>query len=999
MTNAFRTPPSVLRLAGAAVLAVAALTSTTASASAGRTQGVYAGDRFTVIRWTQPAFTSITVETGDLAPLAAGATPDTVLHVFNAAAPSQFFAGNDDAAGLTSPYASSVGVGMPPFGAPRQLIIVVRAYSSARAGTGNLRIKTGSAVLATFPMLFEAGTSVDMGTYAAGMHALAVEEQGGQGDPLMLLQAGTADHATAFDDDAALGLTPFIHADDPCSSACKAIVGTAWTGGTGTLFGGSKTTTVFWDPDMHVAGQDIDADGLSTALENAIGTDATNDDTDQDGLKDGLEVLGGNEAEAGADWRQVRYPYFGANPKKKDMFVQADWKDCTWDSSEASKRGCRFNPDDTNEVPTRDRFRLSSDDATRIVANFAAAGVALHMDIGVSAGTVLYPVVSFNYGSWGGAKRRTDWVDDKCQFRTGPRVGAFHFFRVNGFGGGQSMEPGPCGDTSVARWDVAHEIGHNTGLDHEPLWSGPYHSNGQPNYLSIMNYPFSKERAGAPGEMWPFSDGHLNYWTINPSAFDEKTVLNAEQANILANQFKYLVGNDPASPEYRRVDWNRDGAISDDVVSGAITLTDSVGDWHSFGLNSAGVGSDFQPGSTVAWGLTDTDPASLLWFTRVNGDLVVTAGSVDSFPTAACTTCAPTWAPRPAPSGFVNLANTPGTVGFDWNGNHRVLVAATLNDGSILLSWATGDASSGWSAPITLKAAGDTSVVNSGGTAVVVEGDTAYVYVTATTSSGVRLREYTYNLSSGAIGSNVVFRADGSPVVPEHVGIGVTMGWTPANGTTGSLQNGRVLLVPELVSTPITGSVPTAYVSGLHMYAARPGYWEDLPQVPNESAHGAQPAIAFVPTKTTEPSVGRFYIAFRGSYFDKNTHQFATEAVFHMKLSEGNGDVSGPNRRFIWGTSSSRVGNEWAYGSASIALSFDPRLKNGQFIWPRLIGSRVFDAPNGLHGPMVSSYQDNILPGVVNSQSDRAILRGGLRCTLVPNTQCACRWPGDAGCE
>ena len=293
MTNAFRTPPSVLRLAGAAVLAVAALTSTTASASAGRTQGVYAGDRFTVIRWTQPAFTSITVETGDLAPLAAGATPDTVLHVFNAAAPSQFFAGNDDAAGLTSPYASSVGVGMPPFGAPRQLIIVVRAYSSARAGTGNLRIKTGSAVLATFPMLFEAGTSVDMGTYAAGMHALAVEEQGGQGDPLMLLQAGTADHATAFDDDAALGLTPFIHADDPCSSACKAIVGTAWTGGTGTLFGGSKTTTVFWDPDMHVAGQDIDADGLSTALENAIGTDATNDDTDQDGLKDGLEVLGG----------------------------------------------------------------------------------------------------------------------------------------------------------------------------------------------------------------------------------------------------------------------------------------------------------------------------------------------------------------------------------------------------------------------------------------------------------------------------------------------------------------------------------------------------------------------------------------------------------------------------------------------------------------------------------------------------------------------------------
>lgn len=989
------------RLLGA-VSALTVLFLATPGFASGRVTNVNAGDRFAVVRFTQPVGSVATIETTGLS-----ASADTILNIFDGSVLNQFLAGNDDVSGTDR--RSRVQNLTNGSAYPREIVMVVRAYSSASAGTGTLRVTSSTigytnTTVTNWPILFEAGSSVSVGAYSAGIHVMTVEQQRGAADTIFMLVPLDQAHATAYDDDSGLGLMSFVHANEGCSVGCSVRVGSFWSPGGATGPATVKPTTVIWDSDMHVANADADQDGLSASLEAVLTTSPTDADTDQDGLPDGVEVLGGDEAAAGGEWRQVRYPYFGSNPKQKDLFVQADWNTCNFVEGQPSTfPPCRRA---STEPPTPDRFQIVGADAERIAVKYSEVGISIHLDIGQDppADANGNRPVSYVYGAWNGAQRRTDFQggNTHCQYRVGVRVSGFHYVKVNGTGGGQAdAVPGHCAFASVRPWDVTHEVGHQLNLDHAPRWTGPFAANGQPNYLSIMNYPFSDEIVKGQNTFWPFSDGHLNSWAITPGAFDEDVVLTSEQLGILTNDYFKLTTDGSG-----RVDWNRDGNYGG-VVAGPLSFGDDIGQWGISIVRPTSPSADFGTGAFTAWALAPNHSDSrLLLFARKGGLLEVRAAAPGSLPTEASPGSSLDWQDVAAPAGFLGLANTPAAFGYTRNGVHKVIVAGTRDDGSLVASTATNtNGVISWdSLPTLLQAAGATGLAHEGGTSVVVDGDVAYVYVTSYLPGVSRVREYAWNLATGAISATSV--AVGSTFVsPENVGVGATIGYSPLNGAFGASTRGVVLLVPQYAATPIEGT--SQYVSELHMYGKRSGAWVELPMVSGESSHGAQPAIGYVPFNIADPSVGRYYVAFRGSYFDSAAGTFATKANNHIKFSKGNLALNNNAQSLTWPTSSSLVTNFWSFFDGSFQLHFDDRIINvngvNQFPWPRLIGTRtatVYPDSGGptTHEPWISPYIDNILPGTLYSQSDRPSMRGALRCTLAGGP-CQCQTRDDVGCE
>lgn len=70
---------------------------------------------------------------------------------------------------------------------------------------------------------------------------------------------------------------------------------------------------------------DTDNDGLEDAREAMLGTDPNNPDTDGDRLLDGWEAFGMVPSFGGATANAQPVPIPGANPLRKDVFVEVDW--------------------------------------------------------------------------------------------------------------------------------------------------------------------------------------------------------------------------------------------------------------------------------------------------------------------------------------------------------------------------------------------------------------------------------------------------------------------------------------------------------------------------------------------------------------------------------------------------------------------------------------------------------------------------------------------------
>lgn len=250
---------------------------------------------------------------------------------------------------------------------------------------------------------------------------------------------------------------------------------------------------------------DADGDGIPDIFETndgivagptAIGTNPASNDTDGDAIRDGDEVY---PTTAGLD-----LPALGANPVRKDIFVEVDW----------------FDDGTHSHRPTAAVVNL-------LVAAYAAAstpnpygaapGIDIHIDYGQGGpftGGNLIPggdtVVIFD----------SEFNVYKAENFNDNRRGYFHYsihcHRYNTETNNSSGVAELNGNdfivslqTSLSNSNVSktfmHELGHNIGLRH----GGFENRNYKPNYNSVMNYRF--QFPGADTNCNALGDGVLDY--------------------------------------------------------------------------------------------------------------------------------------------------------------------------------------------------------------------------------------------------------------------------------------------------------------------------------------------------------------------------------------------------------------------------------------------------------------------------------------------------------
>ena len=218
-----------------------------------------------------------------------------------------------------------------------------------------------------------------------------------------------------------------------------------------------------------VGSLDTDGDSLCDAAEDRYSTNPNSTDTDGDNISDAVELFGSQ----GVDLR-----YFGADPRKKDLFIEADYYPGLAPGSAAI---------DT-VVASFCRCAVSNPDGT--------TGIALHINLNqqidpADADSDLNPV-------W------TDFDVIKNKYFPARRAQFFHYVVfANQYDGGSSSGisrgiPGHDFVVTLGNWStpggtvqqqagtLMHEFGHNLGLRH----GGGENENYKPNYLSIMSYNY-----------------------------------------------------------------------------------------------------------------------------------------------------------------------------------------------------------------------------------------------------------------------------------------------------------------------------------------------------------------------------------------------------------------------------------------------------------------------------------------------------------------------------
>ncbi|WP_163991000.1 hypothetical protein [Pyxidicoccus caerfyrddinensis] len=248
---------------------------------------------------------------------------------------------------------------------------------------------------------------------------------------------------------------------------------------------------------------DSDTDGICDAAENRYGTNAFSSDTDGDSISDFAELYGSG----GVDLR-----YYGASPKKKDVFVEMDY------------------------YPGLKPIQAALD---RVTAAFAAAPVS---NPDGSTGVNLHLVLSQQIDA---ADANMDlnpaWADFdviKAKYFPARRAPFFHYalvanqYDASGSSGLSRGIPGHDFMVTMGNWStpggteqqqagtIMHELGHNIGLQH----GGNEGMNYKANYLSLMSYGYQLRGLTKDG-----TDGILDYSRVRLAAASEASVseLNA----------------------------------------------------------------------------------------------------------------------------------------------------------------------------------------------------------------------------------------------------------------------------------------------------------------------------------------------------------------------------------------------------------------------------------------------------------------------------------------
>ncbi len=295
---------------------------------------------------------------------------------------------------------------------------------------------------------------------------------------------------------------------------------------------------------------DTDGDRISDCFETNTGiyknrkntgTDPLNADTDGDGITDGDEILG---TQAG-----LRLHVMGANPLRKNIFIEYDWFN---DFNE-----CGFH----SHKPTAeiiDKIALAFLQAP-VTNPDGSTGIDIIQDYGQGGGLFGGNRVVDSNGVLGGGIISNEFIAHKNANFASNRIGYFHYmlfthrYNNNSDSSGQAELPGDDSIVSLYCFynnsnfvanTIMHELGHNLNLRH----GGNHNCNYKPNYNSIMNYRFQFTGIDQNTSCDARGDGLLSY-----SKGDRITL-----REIKLNEFKGVCETQP-------VDWDASGHFSTPV--------------------------------------------------------------------------------------------------------------------------------------------------------------------------------------------------------------------------------------------------------------------------------------------------------------------------------------------------------------------------------------------------------------------------------------------------
>ena len=337
---------------------------------------------------------------------------------------------------------------------------------------------------------------------------------------------------------------------------------------------------------------DSDGDSICNAAELEYGTDPFSSDTDGDRLSDAAELFGSD----GVDLR-----YFGADPLRKDLFIEADY------------------------YPGLKPAQAAID---QVVAAFANApvsnpdgstGITLHVDLNqqiaaADADMNLSPV-------W------TDFDIIKNKYFKSRRDKLFHYaLFANQYNGGTSSGisrgipahdfivslgawPTPGGTVQQQAGTLMHEFGHNLGLRH----GGNENANYKPNYFSVMSYFYQMPGLTIGGVSGQLDFSSVQVGAINENTLNEVLAFSAVAPTTEADLAQYSVltcSGTPSGTASSNLDINGNGVIEwawgrDITCDGDLndSFIASQNDWDNLVFDGAGTIGDGMLGVDVLGGV------------------------------------------------------------------------------------------------------------------------------------------------------------------------------------------------------------------------------------------------------------------------------------------------------------------------------------------------------------------------------------------------------------
>jgi len=342
---------------------------------------------------------------------------------------------------------------------------------------------------------------------------------------------------------------------------------------------------------------DTDGDSVCDEAEARYGTDPQSNDTDGDSLSDAAELYGHD----GVDLR-----YFGANPLRKDAFLEVDY------------------------FPG---LKPESGALQKVVDAFAAAPLAnpdgstgIHLAIDLSDEIDAADADEDLSPAW------QDLAPIKGKYFPARRAPLFRYClfahqHSSGMSSGFAQLPGHDFIVTLGAWStpggtliqqagtLMHELGHTFGLDHGGISGVNY----QPNYLSVMSYSYQIWGLRVDGVDGVLDYSRLRIEGLDESALDEfeamRPVSGSGTTEAELSRYGVFVRGWLQGTAASDLDFNRNAVIENAVqvdldgdagIDGRFSA--SHNDWEYLRFDGGGTIGDAVPGNARVFGQSVLSP-------------------------------------------------------------------------------------------------------------------------------------------------------------------------------------------------------------------------------------------------------------------------------------------------------------------------------------------------------------------------------------------------------